>query len=90
MCTIVKEIVVQRETGLHIRPANELVQAIEKLDCTVFLEHGKERANAKSIMGLLTLTALRGAKLKLVATGPDAEEAVRCVEAVLTDGRTPD
>jgi phosphotransferase system HPr (HPr) family protein len=83
---VTEDIVVSIATGLHVRPAGDLVQAIEKLHADVFIECRGERVNAKSIMGLLTLAAERGTRVRVIAQGPDAAEAVESIRRVLTDG----
>jgi phosphotransferase system HPr (HPr) family protein len=88
--SLVEDIVVQIPTGLHVRPAGDLVQAIEKLHADISLECRGERVNAKSIMGLLTLAAEKGTTVRVYAEGPDAEAAVESIRHVLTNGPKPD
>jgi len=87
---LVEDIMVQIPTGLHVRPAGDLVQSIEKLHADISLECRGERVNAKSIMGLLTLAAEKGTVVRVYADGPDAEAAVESIRRVLTDGPKPD
>ena len=44
--------------------------------CEILLEKSGVKVNAKSIMGLLTLEGNHGAKLRILATGSDAAEAL--------------
>ena len=83
---ITEDMVVTIATGLHVRPAGVLVEAIEKLDSDIFIECRGERVNAKSIMGLLTLAAEKGTSIRVIATGPEAERAVESIRRILTDG----
>jgi phosphotransferase system HPr (HPr) family protein len=83
---VTEDIAVSIATGLHVRPAGDLVQAIEKLRADVFIECRGERVNAKSIMGLLTLAAEKGTLVRVIAEGPDAEQAVESIRKILTDG----
>jgi len=83
---IVEDMTVSIATGLHVRPAGDLVQAIEKLNADVFMECRGERVNAKSIMGLLTLAAERGTIVTVIAEGPDAARAVDSIRRILSDG----
>jgi len=87
---VVEDIVVGIPTGLHVRPAGDLVQAIEKMHADVSLECRGERVNAKSIMGILTLAAEQGTIVRVFADGPDAPRAVEAVRRVLTNGPKPD
>lgn len=83
---VTEDMVVAIATGLHVRPAGDLVQAIEKLHADVFIECRGERVNAKSIMGLLTLAAEKGTQIRVIAEGPDAAHAVASIRRILSDG----
>lgn len=65
--------------GLHLRPARMLANLTNKFDSDVFITKDSEEVNGKSIMGIITLAAAKGAILKVTAVGPDAREAVTAV-----------
>jgi phosphocarrier protein len=71
--------------GLHARPAMLLVQAITRLECMVTIEKDGIEADAKSIMGVLTLAAEQGSTLHVQAEGPDAEQAVEAIRKLIHD-----
>lgn len=73
------------ELGLHARPAMLLVQSITRLDCDVSVEKDGVLADAKSIMGVLTLAAEQGSSVTVIATGPDAKQAVEAVGKLIHD-----
>ena len=62
--------------GLHARPAALLVKTASRFECDVSIEKDGSRVSGKSIMGLMTLEAGLGVKLKVTAEGPDADEAI--------------
>ena len=70
-----KVFTVKSKMGLHARPAAALVHLLQKFESHVRVRRDDQEVDAKSIMGLLTLTAEFGAPLTLLAEGPD-EEAV--------------
>ena len=71
--------------GLHARPAALFVQLAKAFTCRVVVKKGRKVVDGKSIMGLLTLAAGPGARIAIVADGPDAHEAVaQLVELVTT------
>jgi phosphocarrier protein len=78
--TVVKEIAVINQLGIHARPAAMFVKLANKFQSDIIAEKDGEQINGKSIMGLLMLGAAQGSKLKLTATGNDAEAAVRELE----------
>jgi phosphotransferase system HPr (HPr) family protein len=77
--------IIQNELGLHARPAMLLVQAIARLDCEVTIEKSGLQADAKSIMGVLTLAAEQGSEILVRAEGPDAERAVQAIGRLVNE-----
>ena len=86
MKTIVEELVISNELGMHLRPAQQIVQTVLTFRCEVHFEKDGQRVNAKSIMGLLTLAAAKGARIRVVCKGDDAEEAAAAVRDVIESG----
>lgn len=67
---------IQHKAGLHARPAALFVQTANKYKANIRVRHGEREANAKSIMGVLTLGASQGAMVVLRAEGEDAQQAL--------------
>ena len=61
---------------LHLRIAAQFVQLAGRFESTVMLAKGRRCADGKSILGVLMLGASRGARIRLMATGRDAEHAI--------------
>lgn len=64
------------ELGLHARAATKLVQLASKFPCEVEIIREDQRANAKSVMGVLLLCGSKGTRLEVSASGEGAREAV--------------
>ncbi|MGI6457484.1 MAG: HPr family phosphocarrier protein [bacterium] len=77
--------IIQNEFGLHARPAMLLVQAVSRLNCEVVIEKSGLQADAKSIMGVLTLAAEQGSEIKVKAIGPDARIAVQAIGKLVNE-----
>ena len=69
-------IVITNKVGLHARPARLLVQTAARFQSQIQVSCGEKAANAKSIVGILKLSASLGDTLLLRAEGNDAEQAV--------------
>ena len=80
-----KEIVIQNKLGLHARPASQFVQLTSKFSSDIILRRGEEEVNGKSIMGVLMLAAPRGTKIKVIARGDDAGEALDRIEHLIAN-----
>ena len=72
--------------GLHVRAATLLAKKAAEFDAIITLEHAGERANAKSIMNLLLLTAPMGSMVKVSASGEQANEAVGAIVSLIGNG----
>lgn len=83
MHEITEEIRIVNALGLHARPAATLVQTVLKFQSEVYVCMNGHRVNAKSIMGLLTLAAAQGSVLQVTCTGPDAQDAIDAVRALI-------
>jgi phosphocarrier protein len=72
-----QKVTVTNRAGIHARPAAILVQKISGFKSNIYIEKGKDRINAKSIMGVITLGAGYGTELTILAEGEDEDEAAR-------------
>lgn len=81
-----KDIVISNKLGLHARAAAKLTQLASKFESEIFIARDARRVNAKSIMGVMMLAAGLGVKVKLEASGSDAEQALDELE-VLFDSK---
>lgn len=77
-----RELLIQNNTGLHARPAAQIVKLCNRYDCSITLGNDEDEANAKSIMGLMMLAAGPGSTLTAVADGPGAEELLAELDAL--------
>ena len=82
-----KSVVINRPQGLGARPIAELVQVASKYESRVYLEHGRRKVNAKSIMGMMSLEASAGDSIEVVIEGIDEESAMQEITAYLLTGR---
>jgi len=62
--------------GLHARAAARLVHVANRFRCTITVSKGSSKVDGKSILGLLTLAASKGTRLRLAADGEDENEAL--------------
>ena len=71
--------------GLHARAAAKLTQLAAKYHCDVSLGRNGRKVNAKSIMGVMMLAAGKGSRVTLETDGPDEEEAMNAIVALIGD-----
>jgi phosphocarrier protein len=71
-----KACTIRNKLGLHARAAAMFVQTANQFPCEIFLGKDTLEVNGKSIMGILTLSASRGTRVKVRANGEGAQSAV--------------
>jgi phosphocarrier protein HPr len=71
--------------GLHARAATKLVQLANRFPCAIDIVRDGQRANAKSVMGVLLLCGAKGTVVEVAATGPEAEQAVSSIGTLIAD-----
>ncbi|MCI5726557.1 MAG: HPr family phosphocarrier protein [Clostridium sp.] len=79
-----KEVVVKNGTGLHARPATLLVKKASSFKSDVTIEFNGKKANAKSLIGVLSLAVTKNSPVVIAANGDDetlaVEEIVKLIE----------
>ena len=73
---ITKKIQIQLQNGLEARPVAQLVQVASQFNSEIYVEIGKKRVNAKSIMGMMTLGLTAGEEVVVSANGDDEQTAM--------------
>lgn len=78
-----KTVTVQRAAGLEARPIAMLVQKASQFSSRVHIEVGTKSINAKSIMGMMSLSVGNGDELVVVTEGADEVAAANEIETYL-------
>ena len=79
------KLTVNHEVGLHARPASMFVQTAAKFSSDIEVTHGETKANAKSILAVLTLGARKGAEIVISADAEHANEALKALDELVLD-----
>ena len=74
MC--MKDVEVKNQVGLHARPATFFIQKATEYKSSIWVEKEERRVNAKSLLGILSLGIVGGAKIRIIADGSDEQLAV--------------
>ena len=84
-----RRVTIVNDLGVHLRAAGILVQCAGQFEADVWLDRDGTRANAKSIMSVLSLAASKGVELELTAEGADADRAVEALSELIASGFHP-
>ena len=82
--TVHADVEIINQLGLHARAAARFVETASRFTAEVTVTNGDESVSGKSILGLMMLAAGQGTQLSLVATGPDAEQAVDALAELIS------
>lgn len=83
---LVKEVVVQNQVGLHARPATFFIQKANEFKSSIWVEREERRVNAKSLLGVLSLGILGNTKIRIIADGPDEQDALDSLVKLVQSG----
>lgn len=81
-----RDVEIVNRAGMHARPAAEFVKLAGRFRSEITVAKDGLSVNGKSIMGVLMLAAAQGSRLKVVAQGEDAEDAVQALEQLVSSG----
>lgn len=70
---------IQVKTGLHARPAAELVALTKSFQSKILIRSGAKAANGASIINLLALGLKSGSEIEIIAEGEDETTALQAV-----------
>lgn len=80
---IMKEIKVGIQTGLQSKTAAVFIQKASGFKSSIWIEKDERKANAKSLLGLLSLGIGKGSTITIIVDGEDEEQALKELEEYL-------
>ena len=82
-----KEIVIADVVDKYDNPIAELVQVACQFSSSLYLVRGNHRINAKSIMGMMSLSLADGEEITVVTDGEDEQRAAESIKTFFAKGR---
>lgn len=76
---IEKKVIIINKLGLHARASAKIVSVCNHYKSNIIIKFNNRYANAKSIMGIMMLSAAQNSELTLIANGEDEELAVNAI-----------
>jgi len=83
-----ERLTVTNELGLHARAAAQLVKGVSGFQSAVFLKRSDldKIVDAKSILSVLTLAAVKGTEVEVTIEGADESDAMSAVMSLFASG----
>ncbi len=72
---VVKEITITNRSGLQSKSAAVFIQKASNYKSSIWIEKDERKANAKSLLGLLSLGIGSGARVSVIVSGEDEDRA---------------
>ena len=69
---------------IDVEKANKIADVAKEFESKISLQKELMKANAKSIMGIIMLTADKNDELEIVADGVDSDAAVKTLEKLIS------
>jgi len=82
---IKKKVTIINKLGLHARAAVKFVNLANRFTSSVKIEKGGNEIDGKSILGILTLAAVKGSEIALNISGKDEQSAMEALVALIQD-----
>ena len=83
MAMVTRDLPILNQRGLHARASAKFVKCAEGFDASITVSKDGEKVPATSIMGLMMLAASIGTSITIEASGPQAQEAVEALAALV-------
>lgn len=83
MVKVTKRLEIKNRLGLHARAAALLVQLVNRFSADVKFSKDGQVVDGRSIIGVLSLGAAKGSKVRVQASGKDAKEMVCAIEELI-------
>lgn len=77
------KLVVENTSGIDARLAQKIVQKASEYEADMTLRYDGKEVDLKSILGIMSLAVLDGAKIEIEAKGEDAEEAIAALKEMI-------
>lgn len=77
---ISKILTLKNETGMHARPASELVKAASNFKSDIKLIINEKEYNAKSVLNIMSAGIKQNTEIKITCDGEDEQEAIKVIE----------
>lgn len=78
-----RELLIVNQRGLHARASAKFVQLAAGFQADIQVEKDGVKVGGTSIMGLMMLAASPGCQIRVMASGPEAEQAMAALEALV-------
>ena len=81
-----RDVTIINELGLHARSAARIAGIAQKAKAAVWIKRGDEKADASSIMDILTLACEKGTRISIIVDDPSDIDILNAVAELVDSG----
>ena len=78
------EVVVCKNLGMDTQLVTDIIEGANKYESAIWVRKDEKEANAKSLLGVLSLGIVEGCKVTIVAEGNDEGDAINYLKKMVT------
>lgn len=82
---IKKKVKIKNKLGLHARAAVKFVNMANRFASSIKIVKDSNEVDGKSVLGILTLAAVRGSEIQLKISGKDEKMAFQALNDLIDD-----
>lgn len=82
----IEVVTVQNESGLHIRPATQIIKILRNFKSSVVFTFKKSSINARNLMDIVSLAVKKEDDIMIVTEGVDAKETIQALSLAFKSG----
>ena len=83
---LAREVVIVNELGLHARSAGKIAALANGSKASIWINKGKQRADASSILDILTLACEKGVKITITIENKADADILEAITALIESG----
>lgn len=83
---VTKTFTIKNTLGLHARAAANFVRLASRFESDISIQKDGYIVDGKSILGVLSLAAVRGSKINIIVSGDDRDEALTELGKLIESG----
>ena len=79
-----RDVTIEIKQGSDVSPVAKCVQVASQFTSKIYVEYETKKVNAKSIMGMMSLSLAEGEELTVVTEGDDEKKAAEGIKTFFT------
>lgn len=78
-----QKITIINKLGLHARASMQLIDRANRYQSSIHIRYNNHEIDAKDIMNVMALAVSKGAIIELIVSGPDEQQAMEDIVALI-------